>query len=65
MLMQMFGAIAGIVIVALALGPDGPWPVYAVAAFVGAYVTAWAWGRWKYGRGTTVTPSMPEPPKHP
>jgi membrane protein implicated in regulation of membrane protease activity len=64
MFMQTLGAIAGIVIVAVALGPDGPWLVYAVAAFVGAYVTAWAWARWKFGRGTTVTPSMPEqPPK--
>ena len=38
------------------------WPVYAGAAFFGAFAWAKFWARVKYGRGIIVRPSYPEQP---
>lgn len=62
MFLQILGACAAVLLVGFTLGPDGPWPVYAGAAFGGGYAVAWLRARLKYGRGITVAPSMPEPP---
>lgn len=64
MFLQLIGGLVGIFAVCL-IGTDGPWPVYAAGAFLGAYGVAWLRARVKYGRGISVAPSMPEPPWRP
>jgi hypothetical protein len=57
---QTVSAIVGLVIAAIFLqASNPPWPLYAAIAAACGWAGSWLHARLRYGRGVTVTPSLP------
>lgn len=60
---QTVSALLGVAIAALLFANDSPpppWPLYAITAFAFGWAGTWLYARWRYGKGVTVNPSLPE-----
>ena len=59
---QTFAALMGVLVAALLFVDTelNLWPVYAAAAFAGAFAWTWFWAVVRGGRGVIVRPSCPE-----